>query len=98
MELHLSVFVWVLVFVAYSTALSSSALKTLGGTVSSTAAGNSSGTVATSAPIPSVTNHEPCILASSAVASFSSLSPSGTHHKSQVKERSSELPGFPFLT
>ena len=88
--------VCVLVFVACSNAVSSSALRASGGTVS-VAAINSSKTLTNSASIPSVTSHEPCFLASSAVASFSSLSPSGTLHKSLLNDGSLEFSVSQFL-
>lgn len=71
-----SVLVFVLAFVACSTALPSPAFATSRSHISSTTAGASTKSVTSSALIPSITSHEPCLLAAGAVASFSSLSPS----------------------
>lgn len=85
MRLHLSVPVWCWGFVACSTALSSSALKTSGSTISSGVAGESNKVATASASIPSATSYEPCFLASLAVASFTSFNPSGTRPKASCE-------------
>lgn len=81
MRLHLSVSVCFGGFVACSTALSSSAYKTSGSTIPSRVAGESTKIATASASIPSVTSHEPCLLASKAIASFTSFNSSGTRPK-----------------
>ncbi|MCJ1461623.1 hypothetical protein MMC07_000220 [Pseudocyphellaria aurata] len=76
MRLQLGVSVSFFVFIVCSTALSSSAFLSPSNIIPSTATKDSTKTVTTSASIPSVTSYEPCLLASRAIASFSSLRPS----------------------